>query len=289
MAGRQRMLVQKYTREVNMALVGLAVSDWPRMLEFKSKSEESAEFFEQTHTAFLNSGNVSLAGKEVMIPALKIPNIKQHLDKTYDAWSKLKYEVIVALRTENTDLKNNDNLYRLQNQSLRVLEEMGLVVKLIQKDSEDRLEMVNTYLALLLIGGLSTFFVVLIFVDKRIISPPGILTIKAQKLAEKESAANDAKSIFLANMSHEIRTPMNGVIGMTNLLLDSKLSKKQHAQALTIQRSADSLLTVINDILDFSKIKAGMLSIEDFEFSLSDLMMDLASTLAYRAEEKNWN
>ena len=34
-------------------------------------------------------------------------------------------------------------------------------------------------------------------------------------------------SEFLANMSHEIRTPMNGVIGMTNLLLDTKVTSEQ--------------------------------------------------------------
>jgi signal transduction histidine kinase/ligand-binding sensor domain-containing protein/CheY-like chemotaxis protein len=109
---------------------------------------------------------------------------------------------------------------------------------------------------------------------------------KQQNQKHLANAASKAKSDFLARVSHEVRTPLNGVLGMGELLLETKMDEEQQIYADSIMVSGGYLLDIINDILDLSKIEAGKMVLENEPFDLLELVDEVIATFASQSKQK---
>ncbi len=107
------------------------------------------------------------------------------------------------------------------------------------------------------------------------------------QLKKEAQYTKEYKSEFLSSISHEVRTPLNGIIGMTELLLRTKLDDSQASMIASLKSSGNNLLTIINDIWDYAKIEANQIELEQSSFSLRDTLFDVMKSLAPSAYTKN--
>jgi two-component system sensor histidine kinase RpfC len=110
---------------------------------------------------------------------------------------------------------------------------------------------------------------------------------KLHAAVDMAKQANEAKSRFLANMSHELRTPLNGVIGMGDLLRETKLSYEQEELVNTMHSSANTLLELIENVLDIAKIEAGKILIESRDMDLHGLVNSVVYMLSPMGKKKD--
>lgn len=106
---------------------------------------------------------------------------------------------------------------------------------------------------------------------------------------EQAETASTAKTHFLSTMGHELRTPLNAVIGLSELLLDSKSEKEKTQFATTIKKSGENLLAIINNILDFTKIESDEVEFEYHPTHIPSLLADTIKMLGSLTNPKNVN
>lgn len=113
------------------------------------------------------------------------------------------------------------------------------------------------------------------------------VTLELQKEMEISQQASESKDLFLANISHEIRTPVTGIIGMTEVLNRTKISKEQKEYVDIIKESSRVLLDIINDLLDIAKIEVGKLELRNEAFTITDILGSIKTLFEPKAKRKN--
>jgi diguanylate cyclase (GGDEF)-like protein len=111
---------------------------------------------------------------------------------------------------------------------------------------------------------------------------------EAELKESRDAAVNMArmKAQFAATVSHEVRTPLNGVVGMLDMLKETRLNQRQQEFVDVAWNSSRTLIELINNILDFSKMEAGKLTLEETEFKLSELLSEVIELVSRPAQQK---
>ncbi len=154
-----------------------------------------------------------------------------------------------------------------------------------EKEMSDALVEKGNAMNWLLISGLGIITIGLIYVLQQI-KQKNLINMALQKAKENAERSEEEKEKFLAYTSHEIRTPLNAVLGMTEMLLKTRLTTDQARYLHTIRSSSDNILVIVNDILDLTKIDSGKIEFESIDFMITELIEEVVYMLQPQAHSK---
>ncbi|PTW55065.1 signal transduction histidine kinase [Breoghania corrubedonensis] len=186
-----------------------------------------------------------------------------------------------------------DKLQRLENLTSTLLVRTNAVVATSRADSRSAILTVQTYAfgLILALGICTTLLILNLMRQMRLVYRTRLkLSQAAQDMSQayqQAEAGNRAKSVFMATIGHEIRTPLNAILGMAELLSQSRLPEKELSNVRTIARSGQLLLEMLNEVLDFAKFEHGLAPPEAVPFRISDVVGATVALMQGRAVEHN--
>ncbi len=245
------------------------------------------------YTDFNRYGSKFLASYDIVKKRLHHPN-----DKELFTLARKAIQLGGSIQTETVDDIIDGKIKKAHNKlaneiipiQLDVRKKLTQLSNAFQNNADDELEQISTQnnASIILISIIGIIAIVLgivitFYVTRRVTQSENAF-IEQRQLAEQ---ANQAKSMFLATMSHEIRSPLSAIIGFSDLLRKTKLSKEKAESCLiSIQRNSKHLLHLINDILDITKIEAGQLNIEQIDVSPFAVLDEIQSAILVNATDK---
>ena len=275
-AGRQRTYVQqiaKLSLEIRyQSEAGEVTQDEVNELRTVSKH------WEDSHRALLQ-------GSELFdIDGENSTEIKALFNEVRPVFFELKDNVRTILDNNGQDCDSAiTNILRKDDQYQDL---MNRVVYQYTSESAGQISRLRTLSWTLAITTLMVLFLAFMFIIRPVLNKLGMQNDELLELNRNLEKVSQIKSDFLANMSHEVRTPMNGILGMADLLENTKLDKDQRDYVQTIRNSSENLLVIINDILDYSKIESGKMELEQENFDLHHAIEEVVDLLRPTAYEK---